>query len=291
VRVTVLGAEGMLGHKLVQSLRHSHDVAGTIRASRPDAALERAIGGTKIYPNVDAWQLESVVEAINNWRPSVVINCIGIIKQIEAASDPVESIAINALFPNQLARLTQAQKVKLIHFSTDCVFSGKHGNYTEDDCPDPPDLYGRTKLLGEVSSPDSLTLRTSIIGQELRGHHGLIDWFLGQRGGHAKGFANARFSGLTTLDFAELVGYIIRAQPDLHGLWHVSSDSISKFDLLRIVNRIYGLEIELGRDETLVCDRSLNSARFRKRTGWQPPSWEDMITRMHAEAGIYGYSP
>jgi dTDP-4-dehydrorhamnose reductase len=179
---------------------------------------------------------------------------------------------------------------KLIHFSTDCVFSGGRGNYTEDDHPDPTDLYGRTKLLGEVSAPDSLTLRTSIIGQELRGHHGLIDWFLGQRGRHPKGFAHARFSGLTTLDFAELVGYIIRAQPDLHGLWHVSSDPISKFDLLRIVNRIYRLEIDLARDETFVCDRSLDSARFRERTGWQPPSWEDMITRMHAEAGSYGYS-
>jgi dTDP-4-dehydrorhamnose reductase len=220
-----------------------------------------------------------------------VINCIGIIKQIQAASDPVESIAINALFPNQLARLTSARRVKLIHFSTDCVFSGKNGNYTEDDYPDPGDLYGRTKLLGEVSSPDSLTLRTSIVGHELQGHHGLLDWFLAQRSGHAKGFAKARFSGLTTLDFAELVSYIIGALPDLHGLWHVSSDPISKFDLLGIVNQIYGLNIDLARDETFVCDRSLNSARFRKRTGWQPPSWDDMITRMHAEVGSYGYSP
>jgi dTDP-4-dehydrorhamnose reductase len=290
LRVIVLGAGGMLGHKLVQRLRRSHDVAGTIRAACPDTALEKAVGGTKIYTNVDALQLQSVISAIEDWRPSVVINCIGIIKQIEAANDPVESIAINALFPNQLARLTSVRDAKLIHFSTDCVFSGGRGNYAEEDHPDPTDLYGRTKLLGEVSAPDSLTLRTSIIGQELRGHRGLIDWFLSQRGRQAKGFANARYSGLTTLDFAELVRYIIGAQPDLHGLWHVSSDPISKFDLLGIVNRIYGLEIRLARDETFVCDRSLNSARFRKRTGWQPPSWEDMITRMHAEAGSYGYS-
>ena len=284
----MLGAGGMLGHKLVQRLQSRYDVAGTIRGLRPDAALDKAAGGTKIYANVDARYLQSVVEAIDDWRATVVINCIGIVKQIEAAKDPVASIAINALFPNELALLTSARKAKLIHFGTDCVFSGNRGNYTEDDYPDPIDLYGRTKLLGEVSAGDSLTLRTSIIGQELRGHHGLIDWFLAQRGGRAKGFANAQFSGLTTLDFAELVGYIIRAQPDLHGLWHVSSDPIGKFDLLQTVNRIYGLGIDLARDETFVCDRSLNSARFRKRTGWQPPSWEDMIIRMHAEAVNYG---
>jgi dTDP-4-dehydrorhamnose reductase len=288
MRVIVLGAAGMLGHKLLQRLRLTCDAAGTIRSASPDRVLERPLRGIKLYRNVEVAQPQSIADAIDDWRANVVVNCIGIIKQTEAANDPVESIATNALFPHQLARLTAARKAKLIHVSTDCVFSGTKGNYTEDDQPDPVDLYGRTKLLGEVSAAAALTLRTSVIGQALRGNYGLIDWFLTQHGGHAKGFANARFSGLTTLVFADLVGYIIRSQPDLHGLWHVSSEPISKFDLLQIVDRIYGLGIELARDQTLVCDRSLNSARFRKRTGWQPPSWEDMVIGMHAESLSYG---
>jgi dTDP-4-dehydrorhamnose reductase len=287
LRVIVLGASGMLGHKLLQRLRVSFDAAGTIRDAKPDSVLKVALGGTKLYADVDARRLASVADAIADWHPSVVVNCIGIIKQIEVANDPVESIATNALFPHQLAQLTTARNAKLIHFSTDCVFSGTRGDYTEDDCPDPTDLYGRTKLLGEVTGHGALTLRTSIVGHELRGHHGLIDWFLNQRGGHAKGFAHARYGGLTTLALVELVADVIRTQPSMDGLWHVSSEAISKFDLLQVVNRVYGLGVQLARDETFVCDRSLNSARFRARTGWRPPSWEGMIAAMHAEASNY----
>jgi dTDP-4-dehydrorhamnose reductase len=285
--VLVLGANGMLGHKLLQHLRLCCDVAGTLRAEAVDPALENALRDIKLYPKTDARSLRSVCEAIDDWDASVVINCIGIIKQIKAANDPIESISINALFPHQLARLTETRGVRLIHFSTDCVFSGTRGNYTEDDQPDPVDLYGRTKLLGEVIASDVLTLRTSIIGQELRGHHGLLDWFLSQRGGRVQGFANARYSGLTTRTLGKLIVELIRNEPRLNGVWHVSSDPISKFDLLRIVNQVYDLKVDLSPDESFVCDRTLDSTRFRKRIGWRPPSWDEMIVAMHAEAGIY----
>jgi dTDP-4-dehydrorhamnose reductase len=287
MRAIVLGASGMLGHKLLQRLRGSIDTAGTIQTDKLDSTLKNALAGTKLYCNVTAECLQSICDAIDDWRASIVLNCIGVIKQAKAATDPVPSIAINALLPHQLAHLSAARKAKLIHFSTDCVFSGNRGNYTEDDSPDPTDLYGRTKLLGEVHAPGALTLRTSIIGHELRGHLGLIDWFLKQRGGNANGFSEARYSGLTTLALAEVVAQVVQSHADLNGVWHVSSNPISKFDLLQIVNRVYGLDIELAKDQSFVCDRSLNSSRFRARVGWKPATWEDMIISMHAEAADY----
>jgi dTDP-4-dehydrorhamnose reductase len=283
MRVMVLGATGMLGHKLLQRLRSDFEVAGTIRASGPDAALRRALPGVRLYSDTRADDLASVRRAIDDWRADVVLNCIGIIKQTKAASDPISSISINALLPHQLARLTAERSAKLIHFSTDCVFSGRRGNYAEADLADPIDLYGRSKLLGEVDAPGALTLRTSIVGRELRGHLGLIDWLFSQRGQRVDGYARALYTGLTTNAMADLIAWLIRSHSDLEGLWHVSGDPISKFDLLQSVNRAYGLGIEIARDETFECDRRLDSTRFRKRTGWQPDPWPDMIAAMQAE--------
>lgn len=287
MRILVLGASGMLGHKLLQRLSADFDAAGTIQSDEPETVLKKALAGRKLYHGVQADRLELIAAAVDDWRATVVLNCIGVVKQSQAASDPIPSIAINALLPHQLAKLAAERNAKLIHFSTDCVFSGNRGSYTEDDAPDPLDLYGRTKHLGEVSSHGALTLRTSIIGQELRGHLGLIDWFLGQAGGPVNGYANVRYTGLTTIALADLIAQIIQSHPQLEGLWHVSSETISKFDLLRIVNRVYGLGSQLTRDETFICDRSLDSSRFRARTGWKPASWEDMIVAMHEEARNY----
>ena len=130
-------------------------------------------------------------------------------------------------------------------------------------------------------------MRTSIVGRELRGHLGLIDWFLSQRGGRINGYVRALYSGLTTLAAADLVAWLIRAHPALQGLWQVSGEPISKFDLLQIVKRVYGLDIDIAPDEQFVCDRRLDSTRFREHTGWRPPSWEDMIAAMHRDEGMY----
>jgi dTDP-4-dehydrorhamnose reductase len=287
MRVIVLGAAGMLGHKLLQRLRTDHEIAGTIRETAPDAGLRRALSGMKLYPGVQANDLSAFERAIDDWGAQVVLNCIGIIKQTKAASDPLMSIAINSLLPHQLAQITGARGARLIHFSTDCVFSGQRGNYVEDDVPDPVDLYGRSKLLGEVVAPNALTLRTSIVGRELRGHLGLIDWFLSQRGRRINGYVRALYSGLTTIATAELIARLIRDHPELQGLWQVSADPISKFDLLQIVKRVYGLDIDIAPDESFACDRRLDSTRFRKYTGWSPPSWEDMIVSMHLDEADY----
>ena len=287
MRVIVLGAAGMLGHKLLQRLRADHDVAGTVRDSTPDAGVCRALPGIKLYTSVDAADLTSLSRAIGNWKPQLVVNAIGVIKQSEAAKDPLPSIAINALLPHQLAQTAASHGARLLHFSTDCVFSGRRGNYVETDEPDPVDLYGRSKLLGEVTAPNALTLRTSIVGRELRGHLGLLDWFLSQRGRRINGYARALYSGLTTLAMADLIAWLIRAQPELQGLWQVSAQPISKFDLLQLVKRVYQLDIDIAPDENFVCDRRLDSTRFRNHTGWRPPSWEDMIVAMHRDEASY----
>jgi dTDP-4-dehydrorhamnose reductase len=288
MRVIVLGAAGMLGHKMLQRLRSDYEIAGTIRESAPDDRLSQLLSGLKIYPNVEASDFLSIGQAIESWKAQVVLNCIGIVKQTAAASDPITSIFINSLFPHRLARMTAEMGVRLIHFSTDCVFSGRRGNYTEEDNPDPVDLYGRTKLLGEVVGHQVLTLRMSIVGRELRGHLGLIDWFLSQHGNRVNGYTRALYSGLTTIAMADLVSSLIREHPELQGLWHVSGDPISKFDLLKIVNRSYNLEIDIAPDETFQCDRRLDSDRFRRRTGWQPASWEEMIANAYLEELTHG---
>jgi dTDP-4-dehydrorhamnose reductase len=285
MRVLVLGASGMLGHKLLQRLRGKFEVAGTVRSAEPDRMVREALPRLKFYAGVDAAGPGEIARAIDDWRPAAVVNCIGIVKQAPEAHEPIPSISVNSLLPHQLHRLTAERGIRLIHFSTDCVFSGRHGPYGEDDIPDPRDLYGRSKLLGEVAGRGALTLRTSIVGRELRQHRGLIEWCLRQRGRRIKGFAGALYSGLTTSAMADLVGDIIGAHPGLDGLWQVSAAPISKFDLLQIVNRVYDLGIEIDRDEDFVCDRRLDSTRLRELTGWQPQPWPDMIDAMRGEEG------
>jgi dTDP-4-dehydrorhamnose reductase len=283
MRLLVLGAGGMLGHKLIQRLRHQFEIAGSIRATEPDSELATALPKVRLFGGVSAEDLSAVERVLDTYRPQAVVNCIGIIKQTAEAKDPVPSITINALFPHQLGRLCVARNARLIHFSTDCVFSGARGMYTETDPPDAQDLYGRTKLLGEVTGPGCLTIRSSIIGHELRGRLGLLAWFMSQRGGRTRGFANALYTGLTTVAMSDLVASALSQWPDLDGLWQVASDPISKYDLLGIVNRVYDLGIEIDRDTEFHCDRRLDGSRFRQRTGWSAPPWQTMIEAMHTD--------
>lgn len=287
MKVLVLGASGMLGHKLMQVLAEKLDVMGTIRGSASSYQAHPVLGKLRLLGDVQAENFDSVIKALAKTRPDVVVNCIGIIKQHPNAKDPLQSIAINSAFPHRLAILCQASGARMIHISTDCVFSGKRGNYREEDLPDPEDTYGRSKLLGEVADRGCLTLRTSMIGLELKEKLGLVEWFISQKGGHVRGFAGAIFTGFTTLALARIIARLIDEQPDLQGLWHVSSDPISKYDLLGIVNRDFKLEINIERDDSFHCDRSLNSTSFRKAARFEPPSWEKMITEMTVDALSY----
>jgi dTDP-4-dehydrorhamnose reductase len=283
MKILVLGAYGMLGHKLVQVLGGTFDVVATCRQAR---ASGPRLAPDHLITNVTAEDFDSVVRAFAAVRPDVVINCIGIIKQQSAAKDPIPSLSINSLFPHRLAALCRVGGIRLIHFSTDCVFSGSKGMYKEEDVSDATDLYGRSKFLGEVGGEGCLTIRSSIIGRELGTQLGLVEWFLSQAGNRIKGYRKAIYTGLTTLEMANLVSQLIQNQPQLSGVWQVASTPISKFDLLSMLNEMLNLGVQIEPDDQFFCDRSLDGSRFKQATGYEAPSWKQMLSAMTADVPL-----
>jgi dTDP-4-dehydrorhamnose reductase len=277
----------MLGHKLYERLPDSFDVIGAVRSTTPEIGdVTRARGS--IVNGVDATAIDSVRRTLDLYRPNVVINCVGVVKQRDASAGL--SVAVNALFPHQLAEATGDRKIWLINISTDCVFSGRRGMYSEEDVPDPVDLYGYSKLLGEVSQSGVLTLRTSMIGRELTSHRSLLDWFLSQRG-VVRGFRRAVFSGLTTIALAAEIARIVERFPGLSGTYHVASEPISKFDLLLKLKEAFGLPQTIEPDDQLQIDRSLDGRLYSQVTGFVAPSWGEMIRRMVEEPTHTAYVP
>lgn len=278
-RVLVLGVSGMLGHRVWLELRERFEAWATVRGDRPGTS--ELLAGGRIL-TAAAEDFPSVIDALDVARPDAVVNCVGIVKQRPEARDPLASIRVNSLFPHELADICAARGVRLLHVSTDCVFSGHGGAYRETDLPDPTDLYGRSKLLGEVTGSGCLTLRTSIIGRELSGARGLLEWFLAQEG-TAPGYTRAIFSGLTTGALASLMGDVLEAGEPAEGLWHVGSSPIAKHDLLVILAAAFGHEVEIVPDDSVEIDRSLDSSSFRAATGWSAQSWEDMAADLAAD--------
>ena len=281
MRILVLGASGMLGNAMVRVLseKAGWEVFGSVR-SGGGRFSHRQIA-ERLVTGVDVENHDALVKAFAQVRPDVVVNCIGLVKQLADADDPLLVIPINSLLPHRLARLCDLVGARLVHISTDCVFSGEKGGYSEDDPPDAKDLYGKSKFLGEVYYPHTLTLRTSIIGHELQGAHGLIGWFLAQQG-RCKGFRRAIFSGLPTVALAQIIRDVVIPKPELSGLYHVSAKPITKYDLLQLVAQVYGKSIEIIPDDSLVIDRSLNSGRFQLATGYVAPEWTELIKLMHS---------
>lgn len=279
-RVLVLGASGMLGNAALRVLASSpgFEVFGSVRSPVVLNHLP-----AKVHPHVvagiDAENPDSLTKILGQVKPDVVINCIGVVKQLSEADDPLASVPLNSLLPHRLARACALAGARLIHLSTDCVFDGKAGNYVEADIPNATDLYGRSKLLGEVDYPNAITLRTSIIGRELASNHGLIDWFLSQSGA-VRGFRRAIFSGLPTVELVRVIRDFVIPRSTLHGVFHVSASAISKYDLLTLVAEVYGKEIAIQPDDKLVLDRSLNSDKFSTATGYRAPEWPELIRMM-----------
>jgi len=281
MRVLVLGVTGMLGHDVFRVLDEASelDVWGTLRNSSGLAHFtvkqhERLLLG------VDVLDQDALTAALAQVRPDVVINCVGLIKQLTDANDPLVALPINSLLPHRLAKLCTLAGVRLIHISTDCVFSGSKGMYLESDVSDAVDLYGKSKYIGELHDlPNAVTLRTSIIGHELGSNHALLDWFLSQHGS-VKGYRKAVFSGLPTVELARVIRDHVIPLPHLHGLYHVSVDPIDKYSLLKLVAEVYGKAIEIVPDDQVVIDRSLDSTLFRCATGYTPPSWRELIEQM-----------
>lgn len=280
MKVMILGVTGMLGNAMFRVLSESADLAvyGTARNNSTHQHFSDNLSG-RIIVGTDVENNDSLVRIFAAVRPDVVVNCVGLVKQLADANNPLQAVPINTLLPHRLAALCLATGARLVHISTDCVFSGAKGSYLETDFPDAYDLYGRSKLLGEVDYPHAITLRTSIIGHELSGHRSLVNWFLAQQGA-VKGFTRAIFSGLPTVELATVVRDVVLPRKELHGLYHISAKPINKFDLLKMLAKAYGKNIEINPSEELVIDRSLNSDRFKEATGYAPPEWPTLVQRM-----------
>jgi dTDP-4-dehydrorhamnose reductase len=280
-KILVLGASGMLGNAVLRYLADTgrYDAVGSVRSEGSFRLLPEALRPCLVAAG-DADDPDRLIRLLGRVRPEIVINCIGLVKQLGEAKNPLAAIPINAVLPHRLAQACVLVGARLVHLSTDCVFSGRKGMYIEDDVPDADDIYGRTKLLGEVDYPHAVTLRTSIIGHELAGHRSLIDWFLAQEGS-VRGFTRAIFSGLPTVEIARVIDRHVLPDTEMHGLYHLSAAPIDKASLLRLVADVYGKRIVIEDDDSLVIDRSLNSDRFRQRTGYRPDPWPALIEYMY----------
>jgi dTDP-4-dehydrorhamnose reductase len=291
MKVLILGSTGMLGHRMHDVLSLEHDVVSTTRtplSTLPTDASTFFRRG-RIVEGVDVNDLAHLEALVTDIGPDAVVNCVGVVKQRDAVHDPLVSIRVNALLPHELAKLCAANDARLIHFSTDCVFTGAKGDYTEDDPSDATDLYGRTKYLGEVAGRGALTIRSSIIGRELDHFQSLVEWFLRQRG-EVRGFTRAIYTGVTTGEMAMIVDQLLVEHPSLSGLYQVASAKISKFDLLSMIRERFALQdlVRLVPDDGFVCDRSLHGSRFEAATGIGVPPWGTMIAALARESVRYG---
>ncbi len=282
MKILIIGATGMLGYAMIRVLSERADwqVHGTARAESAKRLFASEIAERLIF-SVHVDQNDSLIRAFTRIRPDVVINCVGLVKQLADAGDPLQAIPINALLPHRLARLCELSGARLVHMSTDCVFAGEKGNYRESDPSDAKDLYGKSKYLGELAYPHTVTLRSSIIGHELQSAHGLVGWFLSQQE-RCNGYTKAIFSGLPTVVLAQVIRDVVIPRSDLSGVYHVAAQPISKYDLLKLIASVYRKSIEVVPDNSLVIDRSLNADRFRETTGYVAPEWPALINTMHS---------
>lgn len=285
MNVLVLGVTGTIGYTIWKTFHedHCYNVWGTLRNGNDQLANQ-----TQLFKNIDVLDQDQLIRVLDTSKPDVIINCTGLIKQLDSANDPLVVLPINSLFPHRLAHLCSLANIRLIQISTDCVFSGRKGSYVETDLSDAEDLYGKSKFIGEISHlKQAVTLRTSTIGHELNSNYGLVDWFLSQKG-KVKGYVNAIFSGLPTVELARVIKNYVVSNKELSGLYHVAGKPINKYDLLSLIAEIYGKNIVIEREDGVCVDRSLNASRFEEKTGYKPPDWPQLINMMYQSKQLIG---
>ena len=288
MKILIFGASGMLGHMLIRVLSPHHHVIGTTTSEyNSQSPLVRILTKDNLLNLVDARSLPTVEKVIHESKPDVIINCVGLIKQKIEADSSVDAIYLNSLFPHQLASLCNKSNIRLIHFSTDCVFQGTPGIKLLSDTPNATDLYGLSKLLGEVNTWPCLTLRTSIVGRQLFGSDSLFEWARSQRGKVVHGYKNAIYSGLTTLQLSQIIKKLIEDFPELSGTHQVASSPISKFELISKLNNYLKLNLCIEPETEFYCDRTLDGSEFSKLTNIDIPSWDDMLTELASDQSFY----
>ncbi len=285
-KLLIIGVGGMLGNALFRYFdeRTNTRTYGLLRNKKKTLNFFNKFNSEKIIEK-DFLDLNNLDQILSDLSPNIIFNCIGIVKQNPLSNDPLSSIRVNSIFPHLLNKLSLKLKFRLIHFSTDCVFSGLKGNYLETDFADANDIYGRSKFLGEITNNGNITIRTSFIGKELGTNRALLNWFLSQKG-KIKGYKNAIYSGLTTLEVARVLDKYVIPNPDLKGLYHLSAENIDKYRLLTLLNKVYKKDLFIEEDLNIRIDRSLNSNKFRKETGFKPLKWEKAIQEMREFGGI-----
>ena len=287
-KILVFGASGMLGHMLIRVLSPHHHVIGTTTSHyNVQSPLARILSRDNLIDLVDVHNLSTVEIAIRETKPDVIINCVGLIKQKMGTTNSVEAIQLNSLFPHQLAEICLKSNIRMIHFSTDCVFQGIPGIKRVSDTPNATDLYGLSKLLGEVNTPSSITLRTSIVGRQLFGSESLFEWAISQRGTTVKGYKNAIYTGLTTNQLSQIIEKLIQDFPELSGIYQLASSPISKFELISKLNNHLKLNLRIEPETDFHCDRTLDGTKFSELTNIDIPSWDDMLTELAADQSFY----
>lgn len=281
MKVLVLGASGMIGSALIRVLseRRDYEVWGTVRAERVKQFFSASIAHN-LVEDVDLENYDVLLRLLKQLRPDVIVNCAGLTKHKPEADDPLITIPINTLMPHRLVKLCNLIGARLIHISTDCVFSGEKGEYVESDFADARDIYGKSKALGEINYPNTITLRTSTIGHELNSAYGLLEWFLSQDKS-CKGYSRAIFSGVPTIVLAQIIRDVVIPYKELSGIYHVSAKSINKHELLKLIAKVYGKSIQITDDDSLAIDRSLNADKFYAATGYVAPEWPELIRIMY----------
>lgn len=286
--ILVLGIEGMLGHVVGSVLSKEFNVVGTSRKSvDANSPVRQILPYLHIHQNLDVRDEGSIRKVIEALQPAYVINCVGVIKQKLSPASFVDCIEINSSLPHRLSSICEENGSRLVHFSTDCVFSCKPGIKDLLAQPDPQDLYGRSKLLGELDHENSLTIRTSIVGRQISGSESLFEWFLNQKGKKVSGYTKALYTGVTTKTLAKIIKRIISNEVELHGVWQVASSEISKYDLLNLVNDMLDLGISIEKNSDFECDRRLDGSEFTRRTSIEIPSWSEMIEEFKSDQAVY----
>jgi len=288
MRILIIGGTGMLGHKLWQRLgARFSDCRVTVRGKRQDYQRFTLFDDSRVMENVDVTDARQLLTALETAAPEIIINCVAVTKRREAPAGPVSSILLNAWLPHRIAEWAKACGSRLITISTDCVFDGRKGGYTEEDLPNAQDVYGRSKALGEINYGNALTLRTSFIGRELDNRTELLEWFLGEAGKTVHGFRGALYTGISNLYCADLIGDIIENFPQLNGIFQVTSEIINKYELLCLAREAFGIDVKIEADDSVAMRRNLDGTKFRNATGYSTPSWRKMMTDLAADPTPY----
>lgn len=255
-RILIIGSKGMAGHIIKEYLlSKKYDVYSTFRKGEGKEELKE-----KEY-YLDVFDKESLNKILEEVKPKFLINCVGILNQF-AEENPDIAIYVNGYFPHYLDRLSQKYDYKLIHITTDCVFSGKKGDYTENDFRDAESYYGRSKAIGEVNNNRTLTFRTSIIGPDINENGiGLFNWFMKQKG-EIKGYSNVVWTGVTTLELAKAIEASF--SQNIVGLHHlVNNEKISKYELLKLFKKYMNKkDVEITEYKDYSSNKSLIRTNF-----------------------------